>query len=235
MRGTEWRAVVSRRCSTSAATARAAVGFEFWHAHTGPTGAVIAGLCDAFNDSQPDWRVTCVAHANYETAMKAAMAAHREHRPPALIQFLDVGTLDMLMSASFIPVHELMARVGAAVDWTDYYPPVRGYYGTRDGRLVSQPFNASTLLLYINRDRFEAAGVTRAPETWEEFGEALRKVKASGESCPFGNDLNPWRDLEQMHALHGVPLASRSNGFEGLDAEYLFNGPLHVRYAAILG
>ena len=43
-----------------------------------------------------------------------------------------------------------------------------------------------------------------------------------------------WVQLESFSAWHNVPFASNNNGFDGLNTELLFNGPLQVRHIDFL-
>ena len=47
-----------------------------------------------------------------------------------------------------------------------------------DDQFYSMPFNSSTPVMYYNKDAFKAAGLDpeKAPETFEEVEEAVRKL-----------------------------------------------------------
>ncbi|MEZ2131899.1 MULTISPECIES: extracellular solute-binding protein [unclassified Sinorhizobium] len=196
-----------------------ATDIEFWYGNTGSGEAAIQAACKGFNESQTKDHITCTGQGSYEAGMQKAIAAYRSKNHPVLIQFFDAGTLDLMLSGAVIPVSEAMPDV----KWDEYIAGARAYYETAEGKLYSQPYNSSTLLFYTNRTMLEKAGVTKTPETWEEVIEAARKLKAAGAACPFTTDVNPWRQLEQFAARHGVPIASKHNGYDGLDAEYVFN------------
>ena len=48
--------------------------------------------------------------------------------------------------------------------------------------MLSFPFNASTPILYYNKDLFRAAGLDPevAPKTWPEVGAAAKRLRAAG-------------------------------------------------------
>jgi sn-glycerol 3-phosphate transport system substrate-binding protein len=214
----------------AAAPAAFAADFEFWHGNTGGVATAIDAACAAFNASQSAHKVTCIGMGGYEEGMQKAIAAFRSGTHPVLIQFFDAGTLDLMLSGAVVPVSEIMPDV----DWADYIPGARSYYETSQGALFSQPYNASTLLFYTNRALLAQAGVTETPETWEEVIAAARALKAAGIDCPFVTDGHPWRLLEQFSARHGVPIATKANGYGGLDAEYVFNTGLVADHMANL-
>ena len=204
---------------TAVATAVPAADFEFWYGNTGRIENAIQAACGAFNASQEVHSVTCVGQGGYEAGMQKAIAAYRSRQHPVLIQFFDAGTLDLMLSDAVVPVTDVMPDV----DWGNYINGARSYYETSTGDLFSQPYNGSTLVLYVRTDELGKVGVTEIPGTWEAVIEVARLLKEDGHGCPFASDAHPWRVLEQFSARHGVAIASNNNGYGGLDAEYTFN------------
>lgn len=207
-----------------------AANIEFWYGNTGNVETAIKAQCDAFNAAQSEHRVTCVGQGSYEVGMQKAIAAYRAKNHPVLIQFFDAGTLDLLLSDAVVPVQDVLPDV----DWNNYIAGARSYYETSNGKLYSQPYNSSTLLFYTNKTQLEKAGVSKTPVTWEEIIEAARKLKAAGHACPFVTDGDTWRVLEQFSARHGLPIASKHNGYDGLDGEYVFNTTFAAKHLANL-
>lgn len=200
-----------------------AANIEFWHGHTGTIEAAIMDACTDFNESQSAHTVTCLTQGGYEESMQKAIAAYRVQQHPVLMQFFDAGTLDLMLSGAALPISQLMPEV----DWEDYIFGARSFYETSTGELFSQPYNGSTLIFYANMDMLGEAGITEVPDTWEGVIEVARQLKDAGVRCPFVTDGHPWRVLEQFSARHGAAIATRNNGYAGLDAEYIFNeGPV---------
>jgi sn-glycerol 3-phosphate transport system substrate-binding protein len=103
--------------------------------------------------------------------------------------------------------------------------------------MYSFPFNSSTALLYWNKDAFQKIGKTEAPKTWEEAAEDMKALKAAGYECPFGFNISAdesWQFLEQFSAVNNEPLATKDNGYGGLDAELVFNKTKFVKYVTDL-
>lgn len=213
----------------SIATAQAA-DIEFWYGNTGNVEEAIQKQCADFNSAQSDHQITCVGQGSYEVGMQKAIAAYRAKRHPVLIQFFDAGTLDIMLSDAVVPVEDILPEV----DWDGYIAGARSYYETSTGKLFAQPYNSSTLLFYTNRTQLEEAGVTQTPGTWEEIIDAARKLKESGHACPFVTDGDTWRVLEQFSARHALPIASKHNGYDGMDAEYVFNTTFAAEHLANL-
>ena len=208
--------------SGSAGTVQGA-DIEFWYGNTGRVETAILAACEAFNASQDAYMVSCIGQGGYEAGMQKAIAAYRSGQHPVLIQFFDAGTLDLMLSDAVVPVEDIMPDV----NWGDYINGARSYYETSTGRLFSQPYNGSTLIFYGNMEQLAEVGITELPETWESVISVARTLKEAGHACPFVSDAHPWRVLEQFSARHGAAIASRNNGYGGLDAEYVFNeGPV---------
>ena len=206
------------------------IKFEYWYGLTGDLGAVVAETCNRFNASQDMYEAVCVGQDGYDKAVQNTIAAFRAGKHPTLLQSFDAGTADLMLSGEFYPVTKLMADTGVTVDWADYFPGIANYYSSKSGEFFSMPWNSSTPVYYFNKDHFAKAGITEAPITWEGMEAAFVALKASGQACGLAYAPSSWIDLEQFSMAHNVPVASNSNGYDGLDTELLFNTTLHVRY-----
>lgn len=205
---------------------------QFWHAFQGPLGESMAETIQRFNDSQTRFRVAGTYKGNYAEILQSVAAAWRANAAPHIVQVYEVGTGTMLAAGPAVkPAWQLFQETGTAIDAKQYLPAVRGYYSFNDGRLASMPFNSSTNLLWFNRDAFAKAGLNpdAPPRTWPELVDTARKLKASGWDCVLTTSSIPW-DLEQYSGIHNIPIATRGNGFDGLDAELAYNSPAHVKF-----
>lgn len=217
----------------TAATAEPIV-INWWHAHGGALGERVAAIAEGFNTSQDAYQVVATYKGNYSDTMMAGISAFRSKNPPHILQVFEVGTATMMAAKGAIkPVYEVMAESGLPFDPGVYLPTVTGYYTTTDGKMLSLPFNSSTPVLYYNVDMFKKAGLDPAnpPKTWPEVAEYAKKLVASGAcAAGFSTAWISWIQLENFSAWHNVPFGTKANGFGGLDAEYTFNSPLHVKH-----
>ena len=221
---------VAAALSASAAFAQDKVKFEYWYGLSGQLGDVVQQTCDRFNASQDQYEITCIGQDGYANAVQNSIAAFRAKQHPTVVQAYDAGTADLMMSGEFYPVHQMMADFGIDINWDDYFPGIANYYASSKGELFSMPFNSSTPMLYINQEHYAAAGLEAFPETWEQFEENLKALKAVGQECAYGYAPSTWIDLEQFSMAHGVPIATNNNGYDGLDSEYVYNTTLHVKH-----
>lgn len=216
----------------ASSAAHAVTEIFWWHSMAGALGDRVNAIADKFNASQTEYKVTPVYKGQYAESMTAAIAAYRAGNAPDILQVFEVGTATMMSAkGAIVPVYKLMADAGEKFDPHAYIGPVAGYYSDTSGRMLSMPFNSSTVVLYINRDLFKKAGLPdKTPTTWPEVGEAAHKLKASGAACGFTTGWQSWAQLENFSAWHNVPFASKENGLGGIDTRLEFNGPLQVRH-----
>ncbi len=204
---------------------------------SGQLGHQLEKLAADFNASQSDYRIVPSYKGNYTETITAAIFAFRSRSQPAIVQVNEIATATMMAAKGAIyPVHELMREQQEPFSPTDYLPVVTGYYSDLAGNMLSFPFNASTPILYYNKDLFRAAGLDPAvgPRTWPEVGSAAKKLREHGAVCGFTTAWPSWVHIENLSALHNLPLSTKANGFGGLDAVLTFNNPVVVRHVAQL-
>ena len=229
-------AVGSTLLSPLAAIAQTEV--QFWHAFTGRLGELVEAQVEEFNASQDKYTVVQSHKGNYSETLNAGIAAFRAQEQPHILMVFEVGTATMMAAnGATRPVHEVMKSSGAVFKPDSYIGAVNGYYTTTDGDMLSLPFNASTPVLWVNRDAFEAAGVDPDTDlsTWQNVGETLTALKAGGSECPLVTAWQSWIHLENFSAYHAVPFASKDNGFSGLDTELMLNGEAQVAHLTAMG
>ena len=207
---------------------------HFWHAMTGQLGEALEAQVKEFNASQADFEVKPLRKGSYAETLTAAIAAYRQKNPPHLVQVFEVGTQTMMLSGAVYPVHELMQQNEIRIDWNDFIKPVVGYY-TKGGKLYSMPYNSSTPIFYYNKDAFKKAGLDPAkpPKTWTEVEAYAKKIIGAGAAkCGFSTGWPSWTMVENMHATHDQPFASKNNGFDAVEGvELMINrefGQKHI-------
>ncbi len=223
---------------TAAMPAAAATEIQWWHAFTGRLGDLLAEQIETFNASQDDYVVVGTHKGNYSETLNSGIAAFRAGEQPHILMVFEVGTATMMGAKGAIkPVHEVMKEGGAPFNPDGYLAPVKGYYTTPEGDMLSLPYNSSTPVLYVNRDALVAADLDPDMDlsTWEQVGTALDAVKASGSECALTTAWQSWVHLENFSAYHDVSFASKENGFTALDTELAFNGPMQVAHVQAMG
>jgi sn-glycerol 3-phosphate transport system substrate-binding protein len=220
-----------------ATPAFAVTEINWWHAMSGQLGRQVEKLAADFNASQSEYRVVPTYKGNYTETVTAAIFAFRSRSQPAIAQVNEIGTATMMAAKGAIyPVFELMRDEQEPFTPSAYLPAVTGYYADLGGNLLSFPFNSSTPILYYNKNMFRDAGLDPevAPKTWPELGAAAKKLRDRGAVCGFTTSWPSWINVENFSAFHNLPLATRENGFAGLDAVLTFNNATVVRHVAQL-
>jgi sn-glycerol 3-phosphate transport system substrate-binding protein len=209
----------------------------WWHAMSGELGRQLEKLAADFNASQAEYRVVPTYKGNYAETVAAAIFAFRSRSQPAIVQVSEIGTGTMMAAKGAIyPVFELMRDQQEPFSSSSYLPAVSGYYADVAGNMLSFPFNASTPILYYNKTMFRDAGLDPEvpPKTWPELGQAAKRLRERGAACGFTTSWPSWVHIENFSAFHNLPLATRTNGFDGLDAVLIFNNQTVVRHVAQL-
>jgi len=165
--------IAAAMMSSIAVPAVAATEIQFWHAFTGRLGDLVAEQAETFNSSQSDYTIVPSHKGNYSETLNAGIAAFRADEQPHLLMVFEVGTATMMGAQGAIkPVYEVMEEADADFDPNAFIGSVKGYYTTTDGQMLSLPFNASTPVLWVNKDALKAAGIDENVDlsTWQMSG-----------------------------------------------------------------
>jgi len=216
--------------------AMAVTEIPFWHSMDGELGKEVNSLADRFNQTHPDVKIVPVFKGKYDESLAAGIAAYRSGKAPAILQVYEVGTATMMASKAIKPVYEVFADAGIKEDVSQFVPTVSGYYSDSKGRLLSQPFNSSTPVLYYNKDAFKKAGLNpdKTPNSFHNDTANTEKLRQSGVKCGYASGWQGWIQIENFSAWHSLPIATKNNGFDGTDAVLEFNKPLQVKHIQML-
>jgi sn-glycerol 3-phosphate transport system substrate-binding protein len=196
---------------------------DFWVPTLGAINPAVEGQIQRFYAGQSDYKINLIVKGSYDETLNAVIAAYRAKKQPHMTIAVGASTQTMMQSGAIYPVQELMADAGHQVDWTGFVQPVLNYFRTADGKLLSMPFNSSTPLFWYNVDAFEKAGLSGAPKTWDEVGAYAAKLRAAGFECGYTSAWQVWVNIDNYSFVNDQPVATKANGMDGLDAEFLFN------------
>ena len=124
-------------------------------------------MIDQYNTQQTEYKLTAkyVPFADFKKQLSIGASAS---------ELPDLVLLDS-------PDHASYATMGIFADLTGKFD-VSSYYDgpvascTLEDVLYGVPFGSNCLGLYYNKDMFEAAGITKAPETWDELKDTAQKL-----------------------------------------------------------
>ena len=204
---------------TAAIPAAAQTDIQWWHAMGGRLGEVVEEIAVKYNASQDAYNLVPTYKGGYEDTMTAGIAAFRAKQQPNIIQIFDAGAATIINAkGATIPVADLMANFNSA----DYIEGVRYFYADSDDKMIGMPFNASTPLLYFNKDILAEVGIDGPPATWEEFEAMAPKLKDAGYQA-LAQSHSPWIFSENFHSRHNLQLATSNNGYDSTDVKILYN------------
>ena len=214
MKKTIIRTILAAGIAAIAIPASAKTELQWWHAMGGRLGEVVDEIATNYNASQSEYEIIPTYKGGYEDTMTAGIAAFRAKQQPHIIQIFDAGAATIINApGATIPVADLMQEYGKGFDIEDYIEGVRYFYADSAGKMIGLPFNASTPLLYFNKEAFAKAGITNPPATWEEFEEMAPKLKAAGYTA-LAQSHSPWILSENFHSRHNLQLATGNNGYD---------------------
>jgi sn-glycerol 3-phosphate transport system substrate-binding protein len=203
-----------------------AANITWWHAMSGVNGDAVNKIVAGFNASQSAIHVTAVFQGTYDDLLSKLNTALASNAAPALVQVYDIGQAYMRDSAQIVPMQAFIDR--DKFDTSDFEPAVINYYKFQD-KLQSMPFNASSAILFYNKDAFTEVGLdpNKPPVTFSEITDAAKKLTkkdASGQTVRygFGPSIYGWL-FEQLMATSGALYADNGNGRDDRATKVVYN------------
>ena len=203
-----------------------AATITWWHAMSGVNGDALNKIVAGFNASQSKIKVEAIFQGTYDDLLAKLNTAIASNAAPALVQVYDIGQRYMYDSQQVVPMQAFIDR--DKFNTSDFEPAVINYYKYQD-KLQSMPFNASTPVLYYNKDAFKEVGLDPAkpPVTFTEITDAAKKLvkkDASGTTIRygFGPSIYGWL-FEQLMATSGALYADNGNGRDDRATKVVYN------------
>lgn len=209
---------------------------DFWHSNSGLLGDAMNHLVREFNDTigkENNIVVEAVYQgmaADVATKLRASLQSGRASTLPDLAQLDATGVMDVRDSSFMVSVEKL-------IDQDPSYSLAELQPGTvlsmtYKGEMIGMPFNASTILLYYNKDAFREAGLdpNKPPKTLDDlasYAQKLVKYSADGKKVeqygymgvPTSYELVSWIG-QQNHLSY---LTDFNNGHDGNPTHVLFD------------
>lgn len=143
----------------------------------GGPDTLIDALCEEYHKENPNVKVTPVYAGSYADTRTKVQAAIKGGNTPDLAIMFSID-LYSLLSMDAIADIDSFCTTDADKEW------LNGFYdgfmmNSRDGETTyGIPWQRSTIVLYYNKDAFEAAGLDpeQPPKTWDELKEDAKKL-----------------------------------------------------------
>ncbi|MCT2537119.1 ABC transporter substrate-binding protein [Aquibacillus koreensis] len=192
----------------------------FWHSMGGKNGKTLEKMIQDFNGSQEDIHVKPIFQGSYGDSLTKLKTSLQSSSGPTIMQSNFISSGPMIDTKMVRPIQDLIDAEGYDLSQLDQN--VLSAY-EMDGQLYSMPFNASTLLMYYNKDMFEENGLdpNNPPQTYEELEEAAMKLTGEGKyGASFSVDSY---FLEQLFTVQGAELVNNGNGRQDLATKSFIN------------
>lgn len=169
----------------SAAQANAEVDLTMYYPVSvgGALTGVIDDLVEAFESEHPEISVDAIYAGNYDDTRVRAMSAIEAGDTPALSVMFSIDLFELIEQGAIVAFDDLV-ETDEERAWLDGFYPGLMENGRLDGKTYGIPFQRSTIVLYWNKDAFEAAGLDpdTPPANWDEMAEMAATLReASGD------------------------------------------------------
>ncbi|NDL61817.1 extracellular solute-binding protein [Enterobacteriales bacterium SAP-6] len=171
----------------------------------GKVSHTVEELVNDFEKTRPDIHIQPVYTGDYATTVTKALTAFRGGNAPQMAVIGDIEVYSLMDAGAITPVSDLVDdEAGKA--WLDGFYPA--FIRKIDNKIWSIPFQRSTVVLYWNKQAFQAAGLDgdTPPADWREVVDFGRKLVIRN-----GGEVRQW----------GIEIPSTPNGywtFQGIAA-----------------
>jgi sn-glycerol 3-phosphate transport system substrate-binding protein len=181
-------------CSNSTATDLGSgkpVTIDFWYSLSGKNGEVIKKMVDEFNHSQNEVKVQASFQGDYYTNHAKVMSAIAAGNPPD-VTMIEVASIPAFANTGALEDLTPYMKGKDGIDQNDFIPGLLGN-STWKGKFYALPFNRSTPILYINKNKLKEAGLDEnGPKTWDELEAFAKKLSKKGEEWGFSTPVDIW-------------------------------------------
>lgn len=147
---------------------------EFLYALAGANGEVVQSLVKKFNESQDQYNVNAT-FVPPDQRMETISTSIAAGSPPDLFTAGPPDISVLRGSKGLMTIDELSQDKTDKIDPSMFIESVRPVVEL-DGKMWGVPISAGIAGLYYNEDLFKEAGLTRAPESWEELLDYAKKL-----------------------------------------------------------
>jgi raffinose/stachyose/melibiose transport system substrate-binding protein len=151
------------------------VTIDWWHiANNDPLKSIWKRAADEYMKAHPNVtiKITILENEAFKSKLTTTMQAGK---PPDAFQSWGGGTLKEQADAGL--VKDITEATGPWIG--DLSKAATDLYKI-DGKQYGVPFDLGMVGIWYNRDLFEKAGISEPPATWDEFLQAVQKLKAAG-------------------------------------------------------
>ncbi|WP_447957080.1 ABC transporter substrate-binding protein [Vreelandella sp. EE7] len=153
----------------------------------GALTGVVDNLVEEFESEHPDISVEAIYAGNYDDTRVRATSALEAGDAPALSVMFSIDLFELVEQDAIVAFDELV-ETDEEREWLDSFYPGLMENGQLDGQTYGIPFQRSTIVLFWNKDAFEAAGLDpqTPPENWDEMAEMAATIREASNNDQWG-------------------------------------------------
>ncbi len=160
-----------------------AAPLTFWNGFTGPDRPTIEAIAKKFSDAHPDSPVA-MDIMPWDSLMQKLLTSLASGSGPDVVA-IDFSNLPKFAESGYIMDLSDQVKAGGELDpaaWSDGLKSVLQY----KGKYFATPMNFATLMMYYNKDLYQAAGIAAPPTTWDEWIADIKKTTKTGDNAQYG-------------------------------------------------
>jgi raffinose/stachyose/melibiose transport system substrate-binding protein len=198
-------------CGGSSSTANKVI-INWWHINTTDPGkSDWQRLANQYMQTHPNVsiKITIMDNDPFKIELANAMQANK---PPDIFQSWGGGVLQQYAKAGLL--RDIAPNLQSD-GWGDSFSPSALALYTFDGKSYGVPWDAGAVGFWYNKDLFAKANITELPTTWNDFLNAVKKLKAAGITPIALGEKDKWPGH-----YYWVYLAMRLGGKTAFDKAY---------------
>ncbi|MFH0963618.1 MAG: ABC transporter substrate-binding protein [Planctomycetota bacterium] len=204
----------------------------FWHTLRDDYAQLLQTIVDDFNSRSTSGKVELQFVGSYDDVFRKCSLAIKGGGLPTLATAYESMVTEYLASDVVVPLDDCLADPEAGLSTesrADIFPALlaSNRYPNHGNRIYSFPFTKSVLMVYYNREIFEAVGCASFPQTWEDLIEACRAIRVKFDIPAYALSVDA-STFDAMVLSCGGPLIAQD------EKTTYFDAPQGVRAFEIL-
>lgn len=155
-----------------------------WDRNTLQTAKLLDSIATEFNATRPDAIPIKLEYlGNYSDIFKKVSLSIQARELPATAVGYEPMTSEYIVAGAALPLDDYIRDPLIGLndeEISDFYPSVleTNRFPQFDNKMYSFPFCKSVLMMYFNKRVLREAGIESPPQTWDEFLDQCRAIKA---------------------------------------------------------
>jgi len=164
------------------------VELTFWHTQTAANKDTLQAIIDDFHKENPNITIKPEFVDGYTNTYKKVMAAISGGGLPDMAVAYESMVADYMDANAVVSFDDYVKSTKYGLTKADVDDIVPAFweaskYPQFKNQMLSFPFTKSMLAMYYNADLLKAAGIAKAPETWDDFQAACDALQKNNVKC----------------------------------------------------